>query len=46
MIFDNLVIMDEAEKLMGSKGNQLKNENDNVMFGLGVLSVIMQDIQK
>jgi hypothetical protein len=40
MIYDNIVAIEEIERLMGTTGN-LNKENDNVAFGMGILSVVM-----
>ena len=45
MIFDNIASIEEIERLMTTTGN-LNRENDNVAFGLGILSAIMEDVQK
>jgi hypothetical protein len=39
MIYDNLVAIGEIDRLM-ERTHALKSENDNVMFGMGVLGVI------
>lgn len=45
MIYDNVVAIEEIERIMGTVGT-LNMENDNVNFGLGVLKVIMEDVQR
>jgi hypothetical protein len=39
LVYDNLVAIDEIQRLLGLT-NALKKENDNVVFGMGVLNVI------
>jgi hypothetical protein len=46
MIYDNMVVIEEAERLMATQGNSLKSDNDNVRFGLGVLNVVMEQIAR
>jgi hypothetical protein len=45
MIYDNVVAIEEIERVMASSGG-LNRENDNVNFGLGVLGVVMEDVQR
>lgn len=40
MILDNVVICDEVDRLIGEARRNLKEENDNTIFGLGVFAVI------
>ena len=46
MIYDNLVVSEEAERLNAEARSKLQQENDNVVFGFGILSVIMEEIKK
>ena len=41
MIYDNLTVAEEAERLNAEARSKLKQENDNVVFGFGIMSVIM-----
>jgi hypothetical protein len=45
MIYDNIVAIEQIDRLMGATGS-LNRENDNVSFGLGVLAVVMEDVQR
>jgi hypothetical protein len=45
MIHDNLTAADEFERLMKA-ACLLKRENDNVLFGLGVLAVVQEEVRK
>lgn len=45
MIYDNIVAIEEIERVMGTVG-KLNHENDNTNYGLGVLKVIMEDVQR
>jgi hypothetical protein len=40
MIADNVVVCDEAERLISSAKTRLRQENDNVIFAIGVMNVI------
>ena len=45
MIQDNLTIIEEIERLeKASRG--LKQENDNCMFAMGVLGVVIEEVGK
>ena len=46
MIYDNVVACDEAERLVSEAKSRLKQDNDNVLFGLGVLSVVIEEIKR
>ena len=46
MIHDNLAACEEAEKLDAEARARLRQENDNVLFGLGVLTVVIEEIRK
>ena len=46
MIYDNIVACDEAEKIGNQAKSALKQENDNVIFGLGVMNVALEEIRK
>jgi hypothetical protein len=46
MIYDNLVVIEEIEKLMATRVPQLNADNDNVMFGQGILAVVLQEVAK
>lgn len=45
MIYDNVVAIEEIERVMAAAAG-LNRENDNVNFGLGVLAVVMEDVQR
>jgi hypothetical protein len=42
MIWDNLVACEAAEKLASMAELNFKQENDNVLFGLGVIKVVVE----
>ena len=46
MIMDNLVAIDEIERLMSTRPGTLNSENDNVMFGLGMLKAVAEDTRR
>ena len=46
MIYDNIVACEEAERLFSEAKGKLKQENDNVLFGFGVLTVATEEIKK
>jgi hypothetical protein len=46
MIYDNLVACEEAERLAEEAKARLKQENDNVIFGVGVLGVVAEEVRK
>lgn len=46
MIWDNIVVCDEAERLITTASSRLRQENDNVIFGVGIMKVILEEIKK
>lgn len=46
MIWDNIVVCDEAERLITTASSRLRQENDNVIFAVGIMKVILEEIKK
>ena len=46
MIMDNLVAIDEIERLMALRPGALNSDNDNFMFGLSILNAVTEDTRK
>lgn len=42
MIYDNIVLCEEAEKLYAVATKTLKQENDNALFGMSILAVVIE----
>ena len=46
MIYDNLVAIEEIERLMATRPGSLNSDNDNAMFGLGILNSVAEDTRR